>query len=163
MSQATNDPTGHQPRMLTLADLNELAGRLAEHADSIENLAARAMADDMRLAARLISALLRTGVVQKTDHNSGNLNRDPIRRSRSLSHAPAAAAACSSSKPSRPAASHVTGQPRLSSQSRSTPHDREHNLPHHRALSATVLGANSHSRGVPLYRPAARPPYRDED
>jgi hypothetical protein len=60
MSQATNDPTGHQPRMLTLTDLNELAGRLAEHADSIENLAARAMADDMRLAARLISALLRT-------------------------------------------------------------------------------------------------------
>jgi hypothetical protein len=52
--------------MLTLTDLNELAGRLAEQADSIENLAARAMADDMRLAARLISALLRTGVVQKT-------------------------------------------------------------------------------------------------
>jgi hypothetical protein len=26
------------------------------------------------------------------------------------------------------------------SQSRSTPHDREHNLPHDRALSATVLG-----------------------
>lgn len=45
-------------------DFDQLAERLIDHADGIENLAARPMADDMRLAAKLISTLLRTGVIQ---------------------------------------------------------------------------------------------------
>jgi hypothetical protein len=37
--------------------------RLIEHADGIENIAARPMADDTRFAARLIDTLRRTGVI----------------------------------------------------------------------------------------------------
>src|SRR5579862_5445860 len=63
----------------------------------------------------------------------------PIRRSRSHTLAPAAVAACSSSRPSSPAIGHVIGPPRRSPQSGSTPHEREHNLhPHYRALSKPV-------------------------
>ncbi len=62
----------------------------------------------------------------------------PKRRSRSIqrqpSHSPslvpAVAAACSSSRPSRPAASHATGQPRPSSKSGSTPHERGRHVTH---------------------------------
>src|SRR5215471_16977695 len=39
-------------------DLAALTKRLAEHADGIENLAARPMADDMRLAAEVINRLV---------------------------------------------------------------------------------------------------------
>ena len=39
-------------------DLAALTKRLAEHADGIENVAARPMADDMRLAAQVISRLV---------------------------------------------------------------------------------------------------------
>jgi hypothetical protein len=39
-------------------DLAALTKRLGEHADSIENLAARPMADDMRLAAQVINRLI---------------------------------------------------------------------------------------------------------
>ena len=39
-------------------DLAALTKRLAEHADGIENLAARLMADDMRLAAQVINRLV---------------------------------------------------------------------------------------------------------
>jgi hypothetical protein len=46
-----------------LADFDQLANRLTDHADGIENIAARPMADDMRLAAKLISTMLRTGVI----------------------------------------------------------------------------------------------------
>jgi hypothetical protein len=46
-----------------LADFDRLADRLIAHADGVENIAARPMADDMRLAARLISTLLQTGVI----------------------------------------------------------------------------------------------------
>jgi hypothetical protein len=46
-----------------LADFDRLANRLADHADGIENIAARPMADDMRLAAKLIDTLRRTGVI----------------------------------------------------------------------------------------------------
>jgi len=46
-----------------LADFDQLANRLADHADRIENIAARPMADDMRLAAKVISTMLRTGVI----------------------------------------------------------------------------------------------------
>jgi predicted nucleic acid-binding Zn ribbon protein len=47
----------------------------------------------------------------------------------------------SSSRPSRPAASHATGRPRLSSQSGSTPHERERHIPHPclRARSPLVI------------------------
>ena len=72
----------------------------------------------------------------------------PRRRSRSIrrrrrhspSPAPAAAAACSSSRPSRPAANHAIGRPRLSSQSGSTPHERGHDIthPHRQARSSLV-------------------------
>jgi hypothetical protein len=46
-----------------LADFDELANLLTDQADGIENIAARPMADDMRLAAKLISTMLRTGVI----------------------------------------------------------------------------------------------------
>src|SRR5882672_3476285 len=61
-------------------------------------------------------------------------------RSHSPSLAPAVAAACSSSRPSRPAASHATGQPCLSSPSGSTPHERGHDIthPHRQARSSLV-------------------------
>ena len=39
-------------------DLAALTKRLESHADGIENLAARAMADDMRLAAQTINRLV---------------------------------------------------------------------------------------------------------
>jgi uncharacterized protein Yka (UPF0111/DUF47 family) len=39
-------------------DLAALTKRLAEHADCIENPAARLMADDMRLAAQVINRLV---------------------------------------------------------------------------------------------------------
>ncbi len=61
------------------------------------------------------------------------------------------------------AASHVTGQPRLSSQSRSTAHDREHNLPHHRALSAMVLGRTPIPWGSTDFIGRPHGPYREED
>jgi hypothetical protein len=63
----------------------------------------------------------------------------PRRRARPIRHSPShtlalvAAAACSSSKLLSPAASRVIGRPHLPSQSGSAPHDREHNLSHHRA------------------------------
>jgi uncharacterized protein Yka (UPF0111/DUF47 family) len=40
------------------SDLAALTKRLERHADGIENLAARAMADDMRLAAQTINRLV---------------------------------------------------------------------------------------------------------
>jgi hypothetical protein len=40
-------------------DLAALSARLIEHADSIENLAAQGMAEDMRLAAQAIEHLMR--------------------------------------------------------------------------------------------------------
>jgi uncharacterized protein Yka (UPF0111/DUF47 family) len=39
-------------------DLAALTKRLEDHADGIENVAARAMADDMRLAAQIINRLV---------------------------------------------------------------------------------------------------------
>ena len=39
-------------------DLGALTKRLEDHADGIENLAARPMADDMRLAAQVINRLV---------------------------------------------------------------------------------------------------------
>jgi hypothetical protein len=59
----------------------------------------------------------------------------PVRRSRSPSLALAAAVGCSSLRPSRPAASHGTGPPRLWWSSGSIPHERPHLL-HHRASRA---------------------------
>src|ERR1700730_16074804 len=107
----------------------------------------------------------------------------PIRRRSSLSpiHAPAAAAACSSSRPSRPAANHVTDRPHLASQSGSTPRDRKRSIPHphryrnpvlvidpprsrsaQRVLSIAFLAAHSHHsrrRGcsIPFNRPHQQP------
>jgi hypothetical protein len=51
---------GHETASLRLKhiDLAALTKRLEDHADGIENLAARAMADDMRLAAQIISLLV---------------------------------------------------------------------------------------------------------
>jgi hypothetical protein len=45
---------------LTVEALTALSGRLSDHADGIENLAAQAMATDMRLAAQAIEHLLHT-------------------------------------------------------------------------------------------------------
>jgi hypothetical protein len=63
----------------------------------------------------------------------------PIRYSRSHARALAAAAACSSSRLSSPAASRVIGRPHRSSRSGSTPHDRKHDLSHHPARFALVI------------------------
>jgi hypothetical protein len=46
------------------ADFDQLAARLSDHADGIENIAARPMADDMKLAAKAIDTLRRTGVIR---------------------------------------------------------------------------------------------------
>jgi len=56
--------TAQNLTVFELADFDQLANRLADHADGIENIAARPMADDMKLAAKLISTMLRTGVIQ---------------------------------------------------------------------------------------------------
>jgi nitrate reductase assembly molybdenum cofactor insertion protein NarJ len=55
--------TAQNLTVLELADFDQLAERLSEHADGIENIAARLMADDMKLAAKLIDTLRRTGVI----------------------------------------------------------------------------------------------------
>jgi hypothetical protein len=55
--------TAQNLTVFELADFDQLADRLIAHADGIENIAARPMADDMRLAAKLIGTLLRTGVI----------------------------------------------------------------------------------------------------
>ena len=55
--------TAQNLTVFELADFDHLANRLTDHADGIENIAARPMADDMRLAAKLISTMLRTGVI----------------------------------------------------------------------------------------------------
>ena len=55
--------TAKNPTVFEPADFDQLANRLADHADGIENIAARPMADDMKLAAKLISSMLRTGVI----------------------------------------------------------------------------------------------------
>ena len=47
-----------QPLPAKRIDLAALTKRLAEHADGIENLAARSMADDMHLAAQVINRLV---------------------------------------------------------------------------------------------------------
>jgi len=47
--------TAQNLTVFELADFDQLAERLIDHADGIENIAARPMADDMRLAANLIS------------------------------------------------------------------------------------------------------------
>jgi hypothetical protein len=55
----------------------------------------------------------------------------PIRqRRRTPGHVPAAAAACSSSRPSRPAPNHFTGRPHFALQSASIRHDPERQFPH---------------------------------
>ena len=46
------------PLRMKHIDLAALTKRLAEHADGIENLAARPMADDMRLGALVINRLV---------------------------------------------------------------------------------------------------------
>ena len=75
----------------------------------------------------------------------------PIRRRSSLLpiHAPAAAAACSSSRPSRPAANHVTDRPHLASQSGSTPRDRKRSIPHtHRYRNPVPVSDPPRSRSA---------------
>jgi uncharacterized protein Yka (UPF0111/DUF47 family) len=46
------------PSLAKRIDLAALTKRLEDHADGIENLAARPMADDMRLAAQTINRLV---------------------------------------------------------------------------------------------------------
>jgi hypothetical protein len=48
------------PVTLWVAEIHNLADRLSARADKIENLAAMDIADDMRLAARVILALVRS-------------------------------------------------------------------------------------------------------
>jgi hypothetical protein len=59
MPKANENDTSTNPVPQTQpVDLTALAARLIKHADSIENVTARAMADDMRLAARAIDRLV---------------------------------------------------------------------------------------------------------
>jgi len=44
---------------LSVPDVNSLCERLSERADKIENLATQDLADDLRLAAKVIKALVR--------------------------------------------------------------------------------------------------------
>ena len=56
---ANEDSTSTTPTpQTTKVDLTALAERLARHANSIENITAKPMADDMRLAARVIDRLV---------------------------------------------------------------------------------------------------------
>jgi hypothetical protein len=55
---ANTDSTSTTPTPQTKVDLTALAERLTRHADSIENITAKPMADDMRLAARVIDRLV---------------------------------------------------------------------------------------------------------
>jgi hypothetical protein len=74
-----------------------------------------------------------------------------IRRWRRCSRrlAPAVAAACSSLRPSMPAASHATVQPCLSSQSGSTPHERGHNITHpHRQSRFSLVTTRPRRRSI---------------
>src|SRR5882757_3523881 len=81
----------------------------------------------------------------------------PKRRSKSIrrrrrcspSLAPAVAAACSSSRPSRPAANHATIQPRLSSQSGSTPHEHGCHITHpHRQTRFSLVTTRPRRRSI---------------
>ena len=54
---AESEPTNPTPQ-LKPAELSALAARLAEHADGIEYIAAKAMADDMAAAAGAIDRLV---------------------------------------------------------------------------------------------------------
>ena len=57
----------HMPSLqLKHIDLAALTKRLENHSDGIENLAARPMADDMRLAARAINRLVERGELRGT-------------------------------------------------------------------------------------------------
>jgi hypothetical protein len=67
--------TAQNPTVFEPADCDQLANRLTDHADAIENIAARRMADDMRLAAKLISTLLRNGVIHTTVALVGSQDR----------------------------------------------------------------------------------------
>ena len=80
----------------------------------------------------------------------------PIQRRRRCSptRAPAAAAACSSSRPSRPAASHATGRPRLSSQSGSIPHERRRRIPRQCCRPCSSLVTDQPRRARPDRCPA---------
>src|SRR6266851_1872838 len=71
------------------------------------------------------------------------------RRSHSPSLARAVAAACSSSRPSRPAANHATIQPRLSSQSGSTPHEHGCHITHpHRQTRFSLVTTRPRRRST---------------
>jgi hypothetical protein len=48
------------PARLTMKQIHSLVDRLASRADAIENIAAQDLADDLRLAARVILALVRS-------------------------------------------------------------------------------------------------------
>jgi hypothetical protein len=92
---------------------------------------------------------------RKTDGENPRLRameRTRSRGSRSHTLVLAAAAACSSSRLSIPAASRVIGRPHLSSQSGSIPHEREHHLSHHRPRFAQS------SIGSASVRPDMYPP-----
>ena len=56
LTMATNHKT--PPPLAKRIDVAALTKRLEEHADGIENVAARAMADDMRLGAQVINRLV---------------------------------------------------------------------------------------------------------
>jgi hypothetical protein len=70
MSKATHDSTNTAVKTTPTGDLTGLAARLAEHADGIENIAAREMAQDMASAAReidrLVAGILRA--IESTTH-----------------------------------------------------------------------------------------------
>jgi hypothetical protein len=58
LRSSDHDAAPSEAPQLTPADLTTITKRLIEHADSIENLAAQMVADDLRLASRVIQHLM---------------------------------------------------------------------------------------------------------
>ena len=79
MVKATDDPTNTSVKTTASGgDLTGLAARLAEHADGVENIAAREMAQDMASAARAIDKLV-AGIQQAIDSTTDDVCRNDLR------------------------------------------------------------------------------------
>ena len=74
---ATDDSTNTAVKTTPTGDLTGLAARLAEHADGIENIAAREMATDMASAARAIDRLV-AGIRQAIESTTDDATRQQL-------------------------------------------------------------------------------------
>ena len=76
---ATSDPNDTDQKTLSLNEITGLAARLAEHADGIENIAAREMAQDMASAARAIDKLV-AGIRKAIESTTDDACRNDLRQ-----------------------------------------------------------------------------------